>query len=41
MDDKELLHRIQSLVDEEHKLLQLSEEANWKAISMLVCKRLR
>lgn len=26
MDDKEILHRIQSLVDEEHKLMQLSEE---------------
>jgi hypothetical protein len=26
MDDQELLHRIQTLVDEEHKLLQLSEE---------------
>ena len=25
MDDKEILHRIQTLVDEEHKLLQLSE----------------
>ncbi|MBV9257324.1 MAG: DUF2630 family protein [Ktedonobacteraceae bacterium] len=26
MDDQELLHRIQTLVDEEHKLMQLSEE---------------
>jgi hypothetical protein len=26
MDDKEILHRIQTLVDEEHKLLQLAEE---------------
>ncbi|MBA2392849.1 MAG: DUF2630 family protein [Ktedonobacteraceae bacterium] len=26
MDDKEILHRIQTLVDEEHKLLQLSED---------------
>lgn len=26
MNDQEILHRIQTLVDEEHKLLQLSEE---------------
>ncbi len=26
MDDQELLHRIQTLVDEEHKLMQLKED---------------